>query len=113
MDVRLRKSGRDRIAIVAEILEMAREGVLKTNIMYRAGLNSIMLSKYLGLMMRAKLLEKVLLNGRVVFKATKRGMEFLHYCYEITRLLETEDGKNKLGEKVQLLSSSLYERSTA
>jgi predicted transcriptional regulator len=107
MDVRLRKSGRDRIAIVAEILEMAREGVLKTNIMYRAGLNSIMLSKYLGLMMSAKLLEKVLLNGRVVFKATKRGMEFLHYCYEIARLLETDDCKNKLGESVQLLPSNL------
>jgi predicted transcriptional regulator len=113
MDIRRRKSERDRIAIVAEILEMAREGVLKTNIMYRAGLNSIMLSKYVGLMMSAKLLEKVLLNGRVVFKATKKGMEFLHYCYEITRLLETDDGKNKLGERVQLLPSSLYERSTA
>jgi predicted transcriptional regulator len=107
MDIRLRNSGRDRIAIVAEILEMAREGVLKTNIMYRAGLNSLMLNKYLGLMTNAKLLEKVLLNGRVVFKATKRGTEFLHYCYEITRLLEPEDGKNKIGERVQLLPSSL------
>jgi predicted transcriptional regulator len=107
MDIRLRKNGRDRIAIVAEILEMTREGVLKTNIMYRAGLNSIMLNKYIGLMTSAKLLEKVLLNGRVVFKATKKGMEFLHYCYEITRLLETENVKNKFGERVELLPSSL------
>lgn len=107
MDIRCRKSGRDRIAIVAEILEMAREGVLKTNIMYRAGLNSLMLNKYLGLMMGAKLLDKVLLNGRVVFKATKRGIEFLHYCYEITRLLEIEDGKDQPGGRIQLLPSSL------
>jgi predicted transcriptional regulator len=107
MDIRRRKSERDRVAIVAEILEMARDGVLKTNIMYRAGLNSTMLNKYLGLMMSAKLLDKVLLNGRVVFKATKRGIEFLHYCYEITRLLEPEDGINKIGERVQLLPSSL------
>jgi predicted transcriptional regulator len=107
MEIRLRNSARDRIAIIADILEMAREGVLKTNIMYRAGLNSIMLNKYLGLMTTAKLLEKVLLNGRVVFKTTKKGMEFLHYCYEITRLLETEDEKNKFGERVELLPSSL------
>jgi len=113
MDIRRRKSERDRVAIVAEILEMAREGVLKTNIMYRAGLNSIMLNKYLGLMMSAKLLDKVLLNGRVVFKVTKRGMEFLYHCYEITRLLETEDSKNQACGKVQPLPSSLYTRSMA
>lgn len=107
MDIRRRKSERDRIAIVAEILEMARQGVLKTNIMYRAGLNSLMLNKYIGLMTNAKLLDKVLMNDRVVFKATKKGIEFLHYCYEITRLLEIEDGKDQPSGRIQLLPSSL------
>jgi predicted transcriptional regulator len=37
INVQLRNSGRDRIAIVAEILEMARQGVLKTNIMRSEG----------------------------------------------------------------------------
>jgi predicted transcriptional regulator len=95
INLQLRNSGRDRIAIVAEILEMARQGVLKTNIMYKAGLNSHMLSKYLELMMSAKLLEKVLLNNRMIYKVTQRGMEFLYHCYEIERLLETEIDANK------------------
>jgi predicted transcriptional regulator len=107
INVQLRNSGRDRIAIVAEILEMARQGVLKTNIMYKAGLNSHMLNKYLGLMMNAKLLEKILMNNRVVYKATHKGTEFLYHCYEIERLLETENGENKPDARIQLLPSSL------
>jgi len=107
MNLQLRNSGRDRIAIVAEILEMARHGVLKTNIMYKAGLNSHMLSKYLELMMNARLLEKVLLNKRVMYKATQRGAEFLYHCYEIERLLEPEIDADKPEGRAQLLPSSL------
>jgi|GEM_PF-2797758 predicted transcriptional regulator len=33
MDIQRRKRERDRIAIVGEILEMAHDGVLKSNIM--------------------------------------------------------------------------------
>jgi len=106
INVQLRNSGRDRIAIVAEILEMARQGVLKTNIMYKAGLNSHMLNKYVELMINAKLLEKVLMNNRVMYKATHKGTEFLYHCYEIERLLETENGTNKPDERLQLLPSS-------
>jgi predicted transcriptional regulator len=107
INVQFRNSGRDRIAIVAEILEMARQGMLKTNIMYKAGLNSHMLNKYLDLMANAKLLEKILLNNRIVYKATHRGTEFLYHCYEIERMLETENRTGKPDRRVQLLSKSL------
>ena len=107
INVQLRNTGRDRIAIVAEILEMARLGVLKTNIMYKAGLNSTMLNRYLGLMMNAKLLDKVLLKGRDAYKATHKGTEFLYHCGEIERLLETENDGNKLNGRAQLLPSIL------
>ena len=111
INVQLRNSGRDRIAIVAEILEMARQGVLKTNIMYKAGLNSNMLNRYLALMINAKLLDKVLLKDRVVYKATHKGIEFLYHCYEIERLLETENLANKPNGRTQLLPS-IIERVT-
>jgi len=107
MSVRLRKRERDRIGIVAEILEMARGGVLKSSIMWRARLSYIMLNGYLGLMMNTKLLDKVLMNKKVVFKTTDRGLKFLHHCYEIMELLETEDDGNKLYRRVQLLPTSL------
>ncbi len=107
MDIQRRKRERDRIAIVGEILEMAHDGVLKSNIMWRAGLSYVMLNGYLELMMNAKLLDKVLLKNRVVFKATDRGMRFLYHCHEIMELLETEDKGHKLYGRIQLLPSAL------
>jgi predicted transcriptional regulator len=106
MSVRLRKRERDRIAIVAEILEMAREGVLKSNIMWRAGLSYDMLNGYLGLMMDTKLLDKVLMKNKVVFKASNKGMRFLYHCHEIMDLLETEDNGHEPCRRIQLLPSS-------
>jgi predicted transcriptional regulator len=107
MSVRLRKRERDRVGIIAEILEMARVGVLKSNIMWRARLSYLMLNGYLGLMMNTKLLDKVLLNKKAVFKTTDRGLKFLYHCHEIMELLETEDDGNELYRRVQLLPTSL------
>ena len=107
MEDRLRKRERDRIALVAEILEMARDGVLKSNIMWRAGLSYDMLNGYLGLMTNSKLLDKVLRKNRIVFKATNRGMKFLHHCHEIMELLEAEDGRHEPYRRIQLLPSSI------
>ena len=107
METRLRKRERDRIAIVAEILEMARGGVLKSNIMWRAGLSYEMLNGYLGLMMNAKLLDKVLKKNKVVFKPTDRGIKFLYHCREIMELLETEDNGHEPCRRIQLLPCSL------
>lgn len=45
MSVRRRKRERGRIAIVAEILEMARDGVLKSNMKWRAGPSYLMLNE--------------------------------------------------------------------
>jgi predicted transcriptional regulator len=107
MNVRRRKPRRDRVAIVAEILEMACDGVRKTNILYRAGMSSLMLNRYLGIMMNAKLLDIVLLNNKEVLKATDNGMEFLHHCQEIKELLETEDdNRHKPYRKIQLIRLS-------
>jgi predicted transcriptional regulator len=108
MGVGHRKPERDRVAIVAEILEMARFGILKTNIMYRAGMSSLMLNRYLGLMMNAKLLDVALLNDKVMLKATDRGVKFLYHCYEIKELLEPEDDGHKPCRRIQLLPISLH-----
>jgi predicted transcriptional regulator len=106
MSIRLRKRERDRIAIVAEILEMAREGVLKSNIMWRAGLSYDMLNGYLGLMINAKLLDKVLIKNKVVFKASSKGVRFLYHCHEIMDLLGTDDDGEERSRKIQLLPSN-------
>jgi predicted transcriptional regulator len=107
MTIQHRKPERDRVTIVAEILEMARGGVLKTNMMYKAGLSSLMLGRYLGLMMNAKLLEVVLLNNKIMLKSTDRGIKFLYHCHEIVDLLETEEDRNRPFRRIQVLPTSL------
>jgi predicted transcriptional regulator len=88
-----RKPYRDRVAIVAEILDMAYGEVQKTNVMYKVGMSSLMLDRYLRLMMRAKLIDVTLTNDKMALKATDRGKEFLHYCHAIMDLLENENDK--------------------
>ena len=82
---------RDKLYIMAEILEIAKEGTLKTQIMYRANLSFSQLNDYLAFMLKNDLLEKVLENDREIFKATHKGMDFLERYREITELLKMEE----------------------
>ena len=91
---------RDKLYIIAEILEIAKDGVLKTQIMYRANLSFTQLTDYLKFMLKNALLEKVLLNNKEVYKATKKGMNFLQSYREITELLKTEGDNYKNNVKI-------------
>jgi predicted transcriptional regulator len=92
---------RDKLYIIAEILEIAKEGTLKTQIMYRANLSFTQLNDYLKFMLRIDLLEKVLLNDKEMYKATAKGADFLQRYHEITDLLKSgEEGLSKNDIKV-------------
>jgi predicted transcriptional regulator len=87
---------RDRLCIIAEILEIAKNGTLKTQIMYKANLSFAQLSEYLKLMLKIRLLDKRVNNGKDVYRATEKGSDFLQRHYELTELLkgENENGTN-------------------
>ena len=88
---------RDKLYIIAEILEIAKEGTLKTQIMYRANLSFTQLNDYLALMLRISLLEKVARNEKERYETTGKGLDFLQRYREITDLLKNEienNGKN-------------------
>lgn len=92
---------RDRLFIIAEILEIAREGTLKTQIMYRANLSFTQLNDYLRFMLKIKLLDKIMQNDKEMYKATEKGLDFVQRYHEITDLLKTsEDGSDKNSIKV-------------
>jgi predicted transcriptional regulator len=91
---------RDKLYIIAEILEIAKDSVLKTQIMYRANLSFTQLNDYLRFMLKNELLEKILQNDREVYKATKKGMIFLQSYREITELLKTEEENYKNNVKI-------------
>jgi predicted transcriptional regulator len=86
---------RDRLYIIAEILEIAREGTLKTQVMYRANLSFTQLNDYLRFMLRISLLDKVLENGKEIYRATDKGIDFLQRYHEIVELLKTEEDSGR------------------
>jgi predicted transcriptional regulator len=86
---------RDKLSIIAEILEIAREGTLKTQIMYKANLSFSQLKEYLKFMLKKDLLNKFCANGKEVYAATEKGLDFLQRHTDLTELLQdNENSKN-------------------
>lgn len=85
---------RDKLSIIAEILEIAKEGTLKTQIMYKANLSYAQLNDYLKFMLKISLLEKVFRNDKDTYQATEKGLDFLQRYREITELIKTEEDSN-------------------
>jgi len=79
---------RDKLYIIAEILEIARDGTLKTQIMYRANLSFAQLNGYLNFMLKTNLLDKIAVNEKEVYKASEKGINFLIRYREINELLK-------------------------
>jgi predicted transcriptional regulator len=101
---------RDKLGIIAEILEIAKDGTLKTQIMYKANLSFAQLNVYLEFMLKIRLLGKFVSGGRVVYRTTEKGLDYLGRSREIMALLEIESEKGvggamvpfqKLGKKSQ------------
>ena len=75
---------RSRIDIIIEILEVAKAGVNKTSIVYRANLNFTLAEKYLELLEMQGLVE----NKSDKYITTENGKIFLGKAKEITVQLE-------------------------
>jgi len=74
---------------MAEILEVAMSGALKTQLMYRANLSFAQLNEYLKFLLDLKLLEAEV-NTQRVYKTTSKGMRYLQSYREIKELLKKE-----------------------
>jgi predicted transcriptional regulator len=87
---------RDKLSIIAEILEIAKDGTLKTQIMYKANLSFVQLTEYLEYMLKTCLLDKLDVNRKDVYVTTEKGLDFLQKHTELTALLndEKENAKN-------------------
>jgi predicted transcriptional regulator len=86
---------RDKLYIIAVILEITREGTLKTQVMYQASLSFTQLNGYLEFMLRSSLLDKIPKNNKEIYRATVKGMDFLQRYREIVELLKTEENNGK------------------
>lgn len=86
---------RDRLYILAEILDIAKDGSLKTQIMYRANLSFTQLNEYLDLLVTMRLVGINEGKDRTIYKTTSKGMQYLQNYREIIELLKNgnNDGK--------------------
>jgi len=91
---------RDKLYIMAEILEIARDGALKTQIMYRANLSFTQLNEYLGFMLEIDLLKKIRKNDKDIYKSTEKGLDFLQRYRQIAELLINENNRIKNNVKI-------------
>jgi len=78
---------RDRLSVIADILGIAREGSLKTHIIYRANLSVAQLNNHLSFLLDANFLDAVGNPKRTIYKTTKKGLRYLQSYKEIIELM--------------------------
>ena len=82
------RARRDRLFIIAEIMDAAKEGVLKTNLMYEVGLSFSDLNQYITFLLKRDLLEVTAKRGHRVYKTTKKGLKYLDNYRDIRALVD-------------------------
>jgi predicted transcriptional regulator len=81
---------RDKLVIMADILQIARKGALKTQILYKANLSFDQLKQYLGVLTASDMLKKTRRKQREIYEATPKGLEFLKTHKEIMDFLDRD-----------------------
>lgn len=89
----IKKRGRDRLFIIAEILDIAKEGAQKTAIMYKANLSFRQLNSYMSILLETGLLKKATEKKEVLYHTTEKGFEYL---YSYREVLDSLSGISRL-----------------
>jgi predicted transcriptional regulator len=80
--------------IAAAVLEIAKDGAIKTRIMYSAFLSFPQLREYLGLLTDQGLLERN--EEKKMYNTTDKGRRFLHIYKEVDGLVPKENMLTKI-----------------
>jgi len=84
----LSRKRRSRLTIMAEILDVARKGTVKTQIMYRADLSFTQLKGYISFLREVKLLKVNTENGKTIYVRTPKAVKYLETFAQIKSLLK-------------------------
>jgi predicted transcriptional regulator len=79
---------RDSILIVSDILSCATRGAGKCEIMYKVGLSSAQLNKYLVLLLKSELLIASNYDKKSLYKTSDKGKNFLETFETLAKLLD-------------------------
>ena len=74
-----RFKNRSRMEIVANVLNIARSGALKTHLMYKANLSYMVVSQYLEFLTRSELIKETFDDQGMVklYQTTPKGLKYL------------------------------------
>ena len=78
---------RDKLVIIAEIIDIAKKGSTKTHIMFQANLSFTQLNQYISTLTQTGLLEKTMCDNKEIYRATQKGLEFMEKQCQIINLL--------------------------
>lgn len=84
---------RSRLDIIAEILDAAIDGAVKTRIMYRVSVNFVQFNDYVKFLLEAKLINTTKRKKRIIYKTTGKGKLLLHIFKEAEKMLSGAIGK--------------------
>ena len=79
---------RDKIVLIADMLQRATMGVKKTELMYHVGLSTTQFCNYVPELLKSELMERVDSKYGLVYKTTFKGKEFLNTFETLSTLLE-------------------------
>jgi predicted transcriptional regulator len=88
---------------MAEILQIAKEGTLKTQIMYKANLSFTQLNDYLLFLQNNNLITQTYSEGKEVYVITIKGINFLQRHRELTEMLRRASAKKVRGFQQSIL----------
>jgi predicted transcriptional regulator len=87
---------RDKLVIMTEIIGICRNGSAKTNILFKANLSFAQLTQYLCYLSELGFLGRATREGRDVYWATSRGLEFMAMQLQIINMVTGKDQKSNL-----------------
>ncbi len=86
---------RDQITIIATILWIAKEGILKTQIMYGANLSFTQLNYYIPLLLNHSLLTQADVEGKEGYITTVKGIGFVQRHQALLQMISPNLGIRK------------------
>ena len=90
---------------MAEILQIAKESTLKTQIMYKANLSFTQLNDYLLFLQNNNLITRTYSEGKEVYVITMEGVNFLQRHRELTEMLRRASAKKLRGFQQSILTT--------
>ena len=86
---------RDQISIIANILDKARGGARKTQIMYTANLSFTQLNEYITFLLDQGLIRLHKVDKKEIYIATVRGVLFAQMYSELLDMIKTQPNLDK------------------